>query len=416
MPIPRKTALTLTDIRFSGGTPFRTAREHEEALSLIRRLAVSAGLSSADQAPSAVTLEALTGGRSAARVFKLTPFFGPGRQAKGPPVVVKITSHAEGASEKANYDKFVRRALPAACRPDLLAFGRTRAYSGLCYSFAGRAKGSGIDTLTDCLQRGDATKVELVLRRIFAPLRDTWYSPARFRAERDIARRYLDRYFTGPRSTAEAEATLRACAARYFNARQKNGRYVIGGLSFPSPRALLFASGRERPYRSCILHGDLNSDNIVVTDDPAGVTVVDFQKTGRGHVHEDLIHIEGSVRINYCRDTLVPRQLGPEAGCRETDADRYPVRDASFGEILEKERLIALGREPPGNDPYSAAIRKIRRTAFRYFGRVDDHANYHFAVAAIGLRLMQIVDLSHAARARITASTLWAAKVLAGEL
>jgi len=56
MPIPRKTALTLTDIRFSGGTPFRTAREHEEALSLIRRLAVSAGLSSADQAPSAVTL------------------------------------------------------------------------------------------------------------------------------------------------------------------------------------------------------------------------------------------------------------------------------------------------------------------------------------------------------------------------
>jgi hypothetical protein len=224
-------------------------------------------------------------------------------------------------------------------------------------------------------------------------MRDTWYSPTQFREERDIARRYLDRYFTGSRSTAELEATLRACAARYFNARQKDGRYIIGGLSFPPPRALLFASGRKRPYRSCILHGDLNSDNIIVADDPAGVTVVDFQKTGRGHVYEDLIHVEASVRINY-------------------------VRDASFGEILEKERLIALGERlrPPRDDPYSAAIRKIRDAAFRYFGRVEDEANYHFAVAAIGLRLMQAVDLTHVARARITASALWAAKALAGEI
>jgi hypothetical protein len=235
--------------------------------------------------------------------------------------------------------------------------------------------------------------VELVLRRIFDPLRGTWYSPAQFRAERDIARRYLDRYFTGPRSTAGAEATLRACAARYFNARQRDGRYVIGGLAFPPLRTLLFASDRKRPYRSCILHGDLNSDNIVVADQPAGVTVVDFQKTGRGHVYEDLIHVEASVRINY-------------------------VRDGSFGEILEKERLIALGERlrPPRNDPYSASIRKIRDAAFRYFGHVDDEANYHFAVAAIGLRLMRTVDLSHVARARITASALWAAKALTGEI
>ena len=389
MPIPRKAA-TLADIRFSGGSPFRTAREHEEALSLIRRLAVSAGVGVAGSALKAVILETLSGGRSAARVFKLTPLFGPGRQAKGTPVVVKIAPRAQGASEKANYDKFVRWALPAACRPDLLGFGRTRAYSGLCYSFAGGSGRSGRDTLTDCLRRGDATKVDLVLRRIFDPMRDTWYGPALCRAESDIARRYGDRYFTGPRSIAAAEASLGACAARYFNARGKDGRYVIGEMSFPSPRALLFASDRKRPYRSCILHGDLNSDNIVVADDPAGVTIIDFQKTGRGHVHEDLIFVEASVRINY-------------------------IRDASYGEILEKEGLIALGRPRP-NDPYCASIRKIRDAAVRYFGRIEEDANYHFAVAAIGLRLMQAVDLPHVARARITASALWAAKVLAREL
>jgi hypothetical protein len=399
VPIPRKTSPPLPDIRFPGGTPFRTPREREEALSLVRRLAVSAGVAVSDLGSSAAILEPLTGGRSEARVFKLTPFFGPDRQARGSPVVIKITSRAQGASEKANYDRFVRGALPAACRPDLLGFGQTRAWSGLCYSFAGHAKASRTDTLTDCLQRGDATKVELVLRRIFDPLRKTWYSRALCRAESDIALRYLDRYFTGPRSTAKTEAALRACAARYFNARQKDERYVIGGLSFPSPRATLFASARKRPYRSCIVHGDLNSDNIVFAYDPPGVTVVDFGKTGRGHVHEDLIHVEASVRINFCRDT-----------------DAYHARDASFDEILEKERLIALGRRPSRNDPYSASIRKIRAAAFRYFARVEDDANYHFAVAAIALRLMQAVDLSHVARARITASALWAAKALAGEI
>ena len=388
MPIPRKPSLSLADIRFPGGVPFRSARERQEALSLILRLAISAAASAS---LSAITLEALAGGRSAARVFKLTPHSGSDRRPNGSPLFVKIAPRAQGASEKANYDKFVRCVLPLACRPELLGYGRARAYSGLCYSFVGGSGGSRIDTLTDHLQRGDATKVALVLRRIFDPMRDTWYSPALLRAETDIARRYLNRHFTAQRSTAKAEAALRACAARYFSARHEDGRYLIGGLSFPSPRATLFASDRKRGYRSCIVHGDLNSDNIVVADHPARVTIVDFQKTGRGHVHEDLVFVEASVRINY-------------------------VRDASFGEILEKERLIAMGRRPPRDDPYCASIRKVRDAATRYFGRFEDDANYHFAVAAIALRLMHAVDLSHVARARITASALWAAKALAGEI
>jgi hypothetical protein len=222
-------------------------------------------------------------------------------------------------------------------------------------------------------------------------MRDTWYRPAFLRRENDIAQRYLDRYFPARRSTAETEVALGACAARYFKARYEGGRYLIGGVSFPSPRALLFARGRKQPYLSCILHGDLNSDNILVAENPARVMVVDFQKTGRGHVHEDLLHVEESIRINY-------------------------MLDASFAQILEKERLIALGRRPPRNDPYSRSIRKVRDAVCRYFGCVEDEANYHFAVAALGLRLMQAADLSHVARARITASTLWAAKSVAGEI
>jgi len=385
-----KTSTTLPDIRFAPGA--MSGPEREAMPSLIRRLAVSASIGSTERPLGAATLEALTGGRSEARVFKLTPFFGPGRRIKGAPVVMKIAPDLQCAREKANYDAYVRHILPAAVRPELLGFVRTRTHSGLCYSFVGRAEGVRGDTLTDCLQRGDLAKLDIVLRKIITPMRDTWHAPALLGKERDIARRYLDRYFTGPRSTARTESILQACAARYFGARQTEGRCVIGirdGLSFPSPREILFVSRRKRPWRSCIIHGDLNSDNLIFTEVAPGVAIIDFQKTGRGHVHEDLVALEASIRINY-------------------------PKNASFPEILEQERLIALGRRSR-NDAYSASIQKVRDTAFRHFGKVEDEANYHFAVAAIGLRLMQATDLTHAARARITAGTLWAAKLLAGE-
>lgn len=389
MPIRRKRSPAVPAIRFSGGASFRTARERNAALPLIRRLA-AAYVAAVDYLPlGAAILESLAGGRSAAYVFKLTPLFGPEHRRKGRPVVVKIAPRAQGAHERANYDKFVRRSLPVACRPELLGFVQTRTHAGLCYSFVG---GDGVDTLTAYLQRGDTKKLALVLDRIFDRLHDTWYGARSLRRESDIARRYFDRYFTGVRWITKTETALHACAARYFNARRREGRIVIGGeISFPSPRAVLFGSDRKRPYRSCIIHGDLNTDNIVVADAPARVTLIDFQKTGRGHVHEDLVALEASVRINYLKD-----------------------RTAPFSDILETERLIALGRRLPG-DPYAAAIRKIRAAALRYFSPIEDAANYHFAVAAIGLRLMRATDLSHIARARITASALWATKALAGE-
>lgn len=389
MPKPRQSSLTLADISFAGCAPFKSVRERTQALTLIRRLALSAGLPPTDLALSAVRLDTLTGGRSEARVFRLTRFFGPARRVQGAPIIVKISPRADGAHEKANYEKWVRGALPPACRPELLGFRCSREYAALCYSDVAPRGASRIETLTQSLQRGDTAKVGLVLRRIFDPLCDSWHHPSNLRVERDIAQRYRKRYFTAPHAALQNEARLNACAARYFKARLKDGRYVIGGASFPSPRATLFDTDMKRPYHSCLLHGDLNSDNIILASRPANAVLVDFQKTGRGHVYEDLLHVEASVRINH-------------------------PQDASFADILETERLVACGRRVPG-DPYAAAIRKIRAAAARYFGHLEDAANYHYATAAIGLRLMQATDLTHIARARITASALWAAKALAGE-
>jgi hypothetical protein len=375
------------EIHFSGPAPFPNARALREARALIRRLLRMAGLATGAPAPAAVRLEALTASRSAAQVFKVTPVPRHAGENCGYPLVVKIAPLAECEAERGRYGRY-GRVLPPVLRPELLAAARAGALGGLCYAFVGGHDGGGRETLTDALQRGDAAALALALGAVGDATRDVWRGPHRLRAEGDIARRYLHRHFTGSRAAARAEAALFGCAARYFGASRTATRWLIGPASFPPPFATLFASGRKLPYVSAIVHGDLNSDNILLVPGRAGVTLVDFRNSGRGHVIEDLIALEASIRINW-------------------------PPDAGFADILEGERLIALG-QGRGDDPYAAAIATIRAAAAD-FGQGRDDLTYHFAVAAVGLRLMQAVDLSDVARARITAATLWAVKALAGE-
>src|SRR3546814_15970238 len=109
---------------------------------------------------------------------------------------------------------------------------------------------------------------------------------------------------------------------------------MIGATAFPSICGVLFSSPTARGYRSCVIHGDLNSDNVVVGPNGAPVQLIDFPRTGRGHVSQDLVSLEASVRINY-----------PSA--------------ASSDDILKTTRLIAPAVSGIPQCPYPLAIGQI---------------------------------------------------------
>src|SRR5690606_1055540 len=135
--------------------------------------------------------------------------------------------------------------------------------------------------------------------------------------ETNLARYYLERYFENHGSATATETVLFGHAARYFNATRDAQGYRIGNIRFPHICEALFEGRGTGAYKSCILHGDLNSDNVILNRNNKIAALVDFQRTGRGHVFQDLASLEASVRINY-----------PE--------------HSAFGDILEIERLIAL--------------------------------------------------------------------------
>ena len=302
--------------------------------------------------------------------------------------VVKIAPSVKVEQEKANYDRFVGSVLPAEFRPELLGFADAHDFGALCYSCVSTPARAVPHTLTEHLNQGNTRALALVLGKICRLLGRSWYEPAATRHKQCIADRYERRFFNDRSSILTNEAKLARDAARYFGAETQGARIAIDHTVFPSPATMLFDKFKLMSYRCCVIHGDLNSDNIIVSPNRGLVNLIDFEHVGEGHVYEDLVSIEASIRINH-------------------------PQDASFAEILEHERLIAENCPSQSDDVYAQAIMAVRRTATRLFGSIEDASRYHFAVAAVGLRLMQAVDLQDFARARITASTLWATRALA---
>src|SRR3546814_8116916 len=97
---------------------------------------------------------------------------------------------------------------PRSTRTDTLfpyttLFRSANGRAALCYSFVG--DGGRPETLTDRLAAGDLATLDRVLLTLFGRLNQSWYGSSQIKAEADLARYYLHRYFEGPIAAAEAE-------------------------------------------------------------------------------------------------------------------------------------------------------------------------------------------------------------------
>ena len=258
-----------------------------------------------------IKMELLEGGRSRSVVLKAELQNKEGRP--GIACVLKIGIKADIIEEYYRYIHFVKYILSKTKRVELLGFAAGDVIGGICYSFAGDSMKS-IDSIETFLKQQNDSFTTCV-NSIFDPNSQEWY--ARRSIEQDLAKYFSVSYDVIPEN-------IRREMHRFIdaNATRLSGQYSRDGLKLSSGKCLsvpdrVFGLGVFRgEYNACIVHGDLNVRNILVSvgGQPNEMVLIDYRHTNRGPAAVDFAAIETSIRESDTQspDTPIIKWLNSE--------------------------------------------------------------------------------------------------------
>jgi hypothetical protein len=327
--------------------------------------------------PDEIALEPMSGGLSGSYVFKMISRNSTSG-ITGVPSVVKISKRQFAEQELNNYNRFVKWGLPYIWRVDLLGYGATKSWGALAYSFI-LSESEDFEPLTDLLRKRDDTRALSVIETLFSPKMRRWYGDPLIQVEENLVQHYIKRYFRGEDGKDLSHKVFMSTAQSAFGAKLSKSRLEVNSETFGLPEPTLFGQPVSS-YRSCICHGDLNSNNVMVAKNDK-IIFIDFQETGRGHVFEDFVTMEASVRLYHGGPGLTGLSL------------------------LKAEQSIREGDDVAdlcGPQQIAAHIRKLARDNFP----LEPFENYYYASAVFNFRLLRIKDLTPGQRERVVAAVL----------
>jgi hypothetical protein len=340
-----------------------------------------------------VELTALGGGRSASRVFIVQTRIA-NRRRPAQPCVLKVSERSSAYEEERRYDSYVRWALPQHVRVDLMATGYTVDQGAVLYSFA---YGTGkISTLRDLLEAANQVGSLAAIDRLLNSIGSFWLPLDGSGAPASLSERYLARYYKSALEWFnEDSAKIIAFGERVrLPIRNKNHHVVIAGEDYPSLPGLFQQDGSNAENLQdewSVVHGDLNPGNIVVSAS-AEIALIDFRDAGVGHRYEDLVTLEGCIRMFW----------------RWEDDPRDPAE--VFAACLEAENDLNAGHLDRLPDTPGWALIASVRTRFAARDRRGLGRSFYFGLACYSFRLLRIEELSDAKRSRILATAYAAAK------
>jgi hypothetical protein len=356
---------------------FKKSSEIRELEELVRQIVFTGHETDELIKANVVALLPISGGFSGSHVFKMEA-----RNRKSGilsvPAVLKISRREFAEAEISNYQRYVKWGVPYLWRVDILGTGYTKNFGAIAYSFvmSGLQK---FEALTQYIREGNEEIIRGALERLFSPEMKRWYGAELIRDEENINERYSQRYFRGTENKNDSTKRFNHIAQREFGARFAQDHILVDGEQFAKPVELLFGRPHGQ-YKSCICHGDLNSNNLIVAAN-GELIFIDFQETGRGHVFEDFITMEASIRLynNFVDDTK------------------------NWAEALRREQRIGAGDDPGGDQP-AATIGLLRRLARRNFPS-EEFRNYMYGVGVFHFRLLR-ADITDNQAARCVAAIL----------
>lgn len=297
-----------------------------------------------------VVVRPLGSGMSGAKVVWVQPFYPAGA---GRAVVVKVGAVDLIDLEASNFKEFVEPYVGGRRSTSIRERRRTARLGGIVYSLLDETA-DGAEDFEAFYRRSELPEIGRTLEALFLDTCGPWYAnPGRLQPI-DLGEHYRTILALDPRAIEAGRGELQKVQGKdklHFQS------LTDGGRAFLNPLTVLSTGKLRLTTYEAITHGDFNEHNILL-DRQGNPWLIDFQRTGRGHVLRDLIQLDAVVRL---------RLLEPE--------------EATLDERLRMEEILCRGErfpragEPDGVPPEIAnpAVAKALATCLllrRLAGRI----------------------------------------------
>jgi hypothetical protein len=205
------------------------------------------------------------------------------------------------------------------------------------------AAGERFESFEHFYLRADVPQIQAVIQRLFFDTCRTWYNNPGVRRVHNLTEEYLG-------TLGYTAARLERALDERFKGVQGRQRLQFRALgdapAFSNPLALLHRQPFLRSTFVCPTHGDLHAQNILVDSD-LHAWLIDFLRTGPGHILRDVALLDTAVRIQLLpaeQATLEERWLLERTlwtTPRFSDLARLPDALPSDNPALQKAYTIA---------------------------------------------------------------------------
>ena len=336
---------------------------------------------------SSILVRPSTPGLSATGVLAVQPFY-LNTGGRGT-VIVKFGDIQKIEREHANFKTYIQHSLGGARSTVAHELRRTPHLAGIVYSFIG-VSGTHVDDFGSFYHNSHTTTGEIkqVLDRLFLETCGNWYNNRSPLQPQDLASDYLHLLNLTPEKLKQGSLAL---GHSVFGLNQDKLHFHTLGANhtFTNPLEIVFGRPQWTSTFICTTHGDFNSHNILL-DDHGNSWLIDFLRTGQGHILRDVAELDTVVRFELVAEadaTLAERQEMEEALCSINRFSQLDQLEASFSTQNE-----ALARA-------FAVVVHLRKLAWNLLkrGTINTHEEmeeYFIALFYYALNMLRFTELS----------------------
>jgi len=318
--------------------------------------------------------------QSGSAVLKVKPIYS--RRGVGIPVVVKLAGRHRIVKEAENYEDFVKGFVGDHRRTNLDRFTEANFLGGIVYSLVGISLDHTVDLGTFYHQHSAAEIIE-TLDNLFNNTCLNWYENRQTRQTHNLTRLYCDAL---QMSAPKIEAALQAGELAAFIPRLP-AQFHNQGHTFKDP--LEWFENNPNwvvPLHTCVTHGDLHSANVLL-DDQNQVWLIDFYRTGWGHILRDLIELETDIKFKLLEATNFPTLFQFEKALLTPKHLGDQLSPPNFDGRPELEKAFTV-------------VAHLRHIAGRILGPKVEMKEYYWGLALLTLNALRLKSIDRTKKQR----------------